>query len=326
MMEYRTLPDTDLDVSVIVAGCRANGNWRPDDRQHAIEAIRAAFRAGITTIDTAPLYGLGDAERLVGEAITCLPRDKIQIMTQFGFRWDTGTGAPFKSIVDPTGSRIDIVHNARRDSVIAECEASLKRLNTDYIDLYQLHWPDDFTPMEETFDAVERLIDQGKVRYAGVSNYSAGQLAEAGKHIRLVSDQLHYSMIDRGLERQTLKYCLDHGKAVFAYRPLEGGLLTGTLRPGMNFPAGDFRRGNAKFSDENIRRVNNFVRYLKPLAEDRKITVAQLVLRWTTQRPGITAVIAGADNPAQAVENAKAGAIRLTEKEMGYIDSILPPP
>lgn len=325
-MEYRTLPDTDLNVSVIVYGSPANGGFSSGQRQTVIETIRAAYRAGVTTIDTAPLYGLGEAESTVGEAIACLPRDRVQILTRFGLPWNIGQGEPFKSIAGPDGKRIDIVHNATFDSVIAECEASLKRLNTDYIDLYQIHWPDDFTPMEETFEAVQRLIEQGKVRYAGVSNYSAGQMAEAGKHIRIVSNQLHYSMTDRGLERQTLKYCLDHGKAVFACRPLEGGLLSGTLRPGANFPEGDFRRGNAKFSDENIRRVNNFVRYLKPLAEDKKISVAQLVLRWTVQRPGITAAVATADNAVQAIENAKAGDIRLTEKEMAYIDSILPPP
>ena len=325
-MEYRTLPDTDLNVSVIVFGSPANGGFLSGEKQNGIEAIRAAYRAGVTTIDTAPLYGLGAAESLVGEAIACLPREKVQILTQFGLRWNIGQGEPFKSITGPNGKPIDIVHNATRESVIAECEASLKRLNTDYIDLYQMHWPDDFTPMEETFEAVQKLIDQGKVRYAGVSNYSAAQMAEAGKHIRVVSDQLHYSMTDRGLERQTVRYCLDHSKAVFACRPLEGGLLTGTLKPGVNFPAGDFRRGNAKFSDENIRRANDFVRYLKPLAEDKKISVAQLVLRWTVQRPGITAAVAAAGNAVQAIENAKAGDIRLTEKEMGYIDSILPPP
>ena len=325
-MEYRTLPDTDLTVSVIVFVSPANGSFPSGERQTGIEAIRAAYRAGVTTIDTAPLYGLGEAESLVGEAIACLPRDQVQILTRFSLRWDIGQGEPFKSIAGPDGKQIDIVHNATRNSVIAECEASLKRLNTDYIDLYQIHWPDDFTPMEETFEAVQRLIDQGKVRYAGVSSYSAGQLAEAGKYIRVVSDQLHYSMTDRGLERQTVKYCLDHGKAVFACRPLESGLLTGTLKSGVNFPAGDFRRGNAKFTDENIRRANDFVRYLKPLAEDKKITVAQLVLRWTVQRPGITAAVVSADNAVQAIENAKAGDIRLTEKEMGFIDSVLPPP
>ena len=228
-------------------------------------------------------------------------------------------------MTNAAGHPIDIVRHAGRDSIIAECEGSLRRLKTDYIDLYQLHWPDDTTPMDETFEAVQTLIDQGKVRYAGVSNYSGGQMAEAEKTIKLVSNQIPYSMINRGIEKETIQYCLDHKKAVLAYRPLESGLLTGTIMPGTIFPTGDFRRDNAQFTDENIRRVNNFVINLKPLAEDKKVTIAQLVLRWTAQRTGITAVLAGAKTPQQAIENAKAGDVFLTKKEMGYIDSILPP-
>ena len=325
-MEYRTFPGTDLDISVIVFGSWANGGWLPEARENAIGAIRAAWQAGVTTIDTAPLYGLGDAESIVGEAIACLPRDSLRILTKFGLRWDGTAGTLFRTVARQNGRPADIVHNATRESVFTECEASLKRLKTDYIDLYQIHWPDDSTPMDETFEALQRLIEQGKVRYAGVSNYSAGQMAEAGKSMRIVSNQIHYSMLSRGLEKQTVKYCMDHDMAVLAYRPLESGLLTGTLIPGTVCPDGDFRRNNAKFSDENIRRTGEFIRLLKPLAEDKKISIAQLVLRWTAQRPGITGVLAGAMNAAQAVENARAGDIRLSDKEMGYIDSILPPP
>ncbi len=324
-MEYRSIPGTDMKLSVVVFGSWANGGWSASERTDAVKAVQASYQAGVTSFDTAPLYGLGDAETIIGEAIECLPRDKIQILTKFGLRWDINGGIPFSSMTNAAGNRVDIVRHAGRDSIIAECEGSLKRLKTDYIDIYQLHWPDDATPMDETFEAVQMLIHQGKVRYAGVANYSGGQMAEAEKHIHIVSNQIPYSMINRGVEEETLRYCLDHKKAVLAYRPLESGLLTGTINPGTVFPKGDFRRDNARFTDENIRRVDNFVLQLKPLAEDRKITIAQLVLRWTIQRTGISAVLAGARTPEQAVENAKAGDFSLTKKEMGYIDSVLPP-
>ena len=324
-MEYRKIPGTDMQLSVVVFGSWANGGWSASERTDAVKAVQASYRAGVTAFDTAPLYGLGDAETIIGEAIECLPRDKIQILTKFGLRWGMKGGIPFSSMTNAAGNPVDIVRHAGRDSVIAECEGSLKRLKTDYIDLYQLHWPDDATPMDETFEAVQMLIDQGKVRYAGVSNYSGGQMAEAEKHIRIVSNQIPYSMINRGIEKETVRYCLDHKKAVLAYRPLESGLLTGTINPGTVFPKGDFRRDSASFTDENIRRVDNFVLQLKPLAEDKKITIAQLVLRWTIQRTGITAVLAGAKTPEQAIENAKAGDFTLTKKEMGYIESVLPP-
>lgn len=324
-MEYRKIPGTDMKLSVIVFGSWANGGWSAGKRTDAIKAIQASYQMGVTSFDTAPLYGLGDTEMIVGEAIECMPRDKIQILTKFGLRWGITGGQPFSTMTNAAGNPVDIMRHAGRDSIIAECEGSLRRLKTDYIDIYQLHWPDDTTPMDETFEAVQMLIDQGKVRYAGVSNYSGGQMAEAEKFIRIVSNQIPYSMINRGVEEETVRYCLEHKKVVLAYRPLESGLLTGTITPGTTFPKGDFRRDSEQFTDENIRRVNNFVRLLKPLAEDKKITIAQLVLRWTTQRTGITAVLAGAITPQQAIENAKAGDVFLTKKEMGYIDSVLPP-
>lgn len=324
-MEYRKIPGTDLKLSVIVFGSWANGGWSVSERNDAVRAVQASYQAGVTSFDTAPLYGLGDAETIIGEAIECIPRENIQILTKFGLRWGITGGQAFSTVTNAAGNPVDIVRHAGRDSIIAECEGSLRRLKTDYIDLYQLHWPDDTTPMDETFEAVRMLIDQGKVRYAGVSNYSGGQMAEAEKYINIVSNQIPYSMINRGIEEETVRYCLEHKKAVLAYRPLESGLLTGTIAPGTLFPKGDFRRDNARFTDENIRRVDNFVLQLKPLAEDKKITIAQLVLRWTAQRTGITAVLAGAKTPEQAVENARAGDVFLTKKEMGYIDSILPP-
>ena len=322
-MESRTFPGTDLDISVIVFGSWANGGWLPEARENAIGAIRAAWQAGVTTIDTAPLYGLGDAESIVGEAIACLPRDSLRILTKFGLRWDGTAGTLFRTVARQNGRPADIVHNATRESVFTECEASLKRLKTDYIDLYQIHWPDDSTPMNETFEALQRLIEQGKVRYAGVSNYSAGQMAEAGKSMRIVSNQIHYSMLSRGLEKQTVKYCIDSNRAILAYRPLEAGLLTGKIRPDATWPRNDSRNTNPYFTPDNIRRVNAFLEQLRPLASEKKATLAQLTLRWTANRSGITSVLAGAVNSLEAVENARAAEISLSRRDMDFINGTL---
>lgn len=327
-MEYRNIGNTDLKLSAITFGSWAAGSWMwgKTDRNDAISAIRAAYDLGVTSIDTAPVYGQGDAENIVGEAIAGLPRDKVQILTKFGLRWDApeGKGKFFFASKDNHGKPIDIVRYAGRDSIMAECEASLKRLKTDYIDLYQIHWPDKTTPMHETFEAVARLIEQGKVRYAGVSNYSAEQMAEAEKILPVVSNQIPFSMINRGIETETVPYCIKHQKAILAYSPLERGVLTGKIRPGHVFAEGDHRAEYRFYTDENLLKINAFLDKLRPLAESKNATLAQLVLRWTIERPGITVALVGARNAAQSTANAHAMDIRLTPEETAFIDNNLP--
>lgn len=327
-MEYRNIAGTDLKLSVITFGSWAAGSWMwgKTDRNDAIAAIRAACDLGVTSIDTAPVYGQGDSENIVGEAISGMPRDKVQILTKFGLRWDApeGRGKFFFKSRDNDGKPIDIVRYAGRDSIIAECEASLKRLKTDYIDLYQIHWPDKTTPMDETFEAVGRLIEQGKVRYAGVSNYSAAQMAEAEQILPIVSNQIPFSMINRGIEAETVPYCIEHNKAILAYSPLERGVLTGKIKPGHVFAEGDHRADYRFYTDENLVKINAFLEKLKPLAEARNATLAQLVLRWTIDRPGITIALAGARNAAQATANARAVDVVLSPDDIAFIDKNLP--
>ena len=321
-MEYRTLANTDLKLSVITFGAWAAGGWMwgKTDRNAAVAAIQAAHEAGVTSIDTAPIYGQGESESIVGEAIRNIPRDRVQILTKYGIQWEKKAGTFYFKSRNNAGQPIDIYKYAGKESVMAECEASLRRLGTDYIDLYQIHWPDPSTPLEETFEAVMRLMEQGKVRYAGVCNYDAALMAEASKYIDLVSDQIPFSMVNRGMDEETIPYCIEHGKSVVAYSPMERGLLTGKMKPGQAFAEGDHRQGNPFFTDESIERTNRFLDELRPMAEEKGATLGQLVLRWTIDHPGITIALVGARNPEQAVMNAKAGDLRLTAEEKSFID------
>ncbi|MDJ1499917.1 aldo/keto reductase [Xanthocytophaga agilis] len=322
-MEYRKLGNSDLELSVITFGAWAAGGWMwgGTERKDAVKAIIESYHQGVTSIDTAPIYGQGTSEEIVGEAIKDIRRDKVQIVTKYGMRWDLAKGDFGFSSKNNQGQPIDIYKYAGRESIIKECEDSLRRLGTDYIDLYQIHWPDSTTPIQETMETVAQLIKEGKVRYAGVCNYNAAQMQEAEKYISLVSNQVPYSMVKRDIEKELIPYCLEHTKSILAYSPLERGLLTGKMKPGYTFEAGDHRAGLYFFTDENIKRTNDALDKMRPIAEDKGITLSQLVLRWTLQQPGITIALAGARNAEQAVQNAKAGSVELTAEEVALISS-----
>jgi aryl-alcohol dehydrogenase-like predicted oxidoreductase len=179
-MKYRNLGNTDVKISTITFGAWAIGGWMwgGTERKNALEAIFASFEYGVTSIDTAPIYGQGLSEEIVGEALRSLRRDSVQILTKFGMRWDEKKGEFAFRSADNSGHPIDIYKYAGKESIIKECEASLRRLGTDYIDLYQIHWPDITTPVDETMEALAQLIQQGKIRAAGVSNYSADLMAD----------------------------------------------------------------------------------------------------------------------------------------------------
>ncbi len=320
-MEYRQIGTSDLQLSVICFGAWAAGGWMwgGTERKDAVAAIRAAYDMGVTSIDTAPVYGQGTSEEIVGEAIKDIPRDKVQILTKYGMRWDMTKGnLAFKS-KNNQGQDIDVYKYAGKESIIEECEASLKLLKTDYIDLYQIHWPDLSTPIQESMEAVATLIQQGKVRQAGVSNYNVEQMREAQKYVNLVSNQVPYSMVKRGIETESIPYCIENNIAVLAYSPLERGLLTGKLKPGHQFSEGDHRAGLYFFKDENLQKTNHFLDGIRPLAESKSATLGQLVLRWTIEQPGITIALVGARNAEQAVENAKAIDIQLDKEEINFI-------
>ena len=324
-MEYRKIGNSDLELSVITFGAWAAGGWMwgSTDRNDAIDAIKAGYDLGVTSIDTAPIYGQGDSEEIVGDAIKGISRDKLQLVTKFGMRWDLAKGDfGFKS-KNNDGKEIDIYKYAGKESVIYECEQSLKRLGTDYIDLYQIHWPDVTTPISETFEAVSKLIEQGKVRYAGVCNYNIAQLKEADQTLEIISNQVPFSMVNRGIEEETVPYCIEKNKSVLAYSPMERGLLTGKMTADYKFEEGDHRKGNKFFSPESIEKTNAFLAKIKPLADEKNATLSQLVLRWTVERPGITIALAGARNEKQAVQNAEAINVKLNADEIQFINTAL---
>lgn len=324
-MEYRAIGNSNLNVSVITFGAWAAGGWMwgSTDRKEAIQAIRAAYEMGVTSIDTAPVYGQGTSEEIVAEAIRDLPRDRVQILTKFGLRWDLAAGDFHFHSQNNAGEPIDIYKYAGKESVIYECEQSLKRLGTDYIDLYQIHWPDSTTPIDETFEALGRLVEAGKVRHVGVCNYDPEQMAEAEKSIALVSNQIPFSMVNRGVEERTVPYCIEHGKSVLAYSPLQRGLLSGKIRDGHIFQPGDHRQNLPHFQPDFVKKTNAFLDQLRPMAADKGATLSQLVLRWTIERPGITVALVGARNAEQAVQNAQAMQVELTREEIDWISDLV---
>ncbi len=324
-MQYRKLGNSELKLSVITFGAWAAGGWMwgGTERKDAINAIRESYHAGVTSIDTAPAYGQGLSEEIVGEALIGIPRDKVQIITKYGLRWDLKKGEFHFKSKDNEGKDIDMYKYSGREGIILECENSLRRLKTDYIDLYQIHWADSTTPISETMETVALLIKQGKVRHAGVCNYNVAQMVEAEKSINLISNQVPYSMIKREIEKEVVPHCIQNNKALLAYSPLERGLLTGKMKPGYQFEEGDHRTNLFYFSDENIKRTNVFLDKIKPIAAAKGITLSQLVVGWTLAQPGITIALVGARNAEQALANAKAGDITLSADEISTINGHL---
>ena len=323
-MEYRRLGNSGIDVSVIAFGAWAIGGWMwgGADEADAIKAIEAAIDAGITTIDTAPAYGFGRSEEIIGKAVAA-KRDKVQILTKYGLRWDSDQGNVRWETTDLSGRPVTIRRNSSRDSVIEECERSLKRLGTDYIDLYQCHWPDSDTPIDETMSAIEQLMQAGKIRASGVSNFNVDEMAAAHAVVPLASSQPPYSMINRGIEADVLPWCIDHNVAVIPYSPLQRGLLTGKFKPNHKFPKGDHRADNAFFRTANIRKVNALLEEIRPIASAHGASLAQLAICWAIRQPGITAALVGARNTKQVTENVRAAELKLSEDEMRRINELL---
>ena len=323
-MEYRTLGKSDLKVSEIAFGAWAIGGWLwgGADANDAIKAIETAIDHGMTTIDTAAVYGFGLREELVAKAVKG-KRDKTQILTKFGMVWDEKKGKFYFSSKDNDGKDIDIYAYSSKERVFADCDKSLKRLGTDYIDLYQIHWPDATTPISETMEALEILISKGKIRAGAVSNYSVEHMSDAIKTLHIASNQIPYSMVNRSIEKDIVPHCIENKISILAYSPLQRGLLTGKISKKHKFNDGDTRPTTIYYKEPNFSRILMLINNLKEIAKERKVTLSQLVLNWTMQQPGITCTLAGARNAAQVLENVKAADFSLTKDEIITINDFL---
>jgi len=323
-MKKRLLGKAALPVSPIALGAWAIGGWMwgGSNKKDSIRAIHASLELGISSLDTAPIYGFGHSEEVVGEAIRG-KRDRYEILTKAGMRWEGTKGEYFFTTNDNRGNQRDIYKYSGRDSLIAECEESLKRLGTDYIDLYQIHWPDHTTPIEEAMEAFRTLMEQGKIRAAGVSNYSVEQLQRASAVVELSSNQVPYSMVRREIEEDVVPWCLDNDCGILAYSPLQRGLLTGKITPDYPFAPGDNRPETAHFKINNLIETNKFLDKIKPLAEEKGCTLSQLVIAWTMRQPGITVALVGARTEEQVSQNAGAMEVELTEEDLALINGHL---
>lgn len=293
-MHYTVLGRTGLEVSRIAFGTwQLGGDWGAFDERAAIDAIGHARKLGVNFFDTAHGYGSGQAEEVLGTALRDeLDRDRedLVIATKGG--------------VDPGGQR---PRDASRDSLRRGVEDSLRALQLDYIDLYQVHWPDEQTPAEDTAAALQELADEGKIRHAGVSNYDAAQLAAFDRTRPVETLQPPYHLFRRGIERDALPYAREHDIGVLAYSPLASGLLTGTMTPETTFPEGDWRGQASAFHGETLRRNLAVVDHLSELAAARGLSVSQLAIAWVLAQPGLHVAIVGARSAAN-IENSLAAA------------------
>lgn len=328
-MQKRPLGQSGMEASVIGFGAWGIGGWMwgGSDRKQSIEAIHAGLDAGVNLIDTAPVYGFGLSEEVVGEAIADR-RDEVILATKCGLVCGTSKGSTkmrsTASGISPNG-HIPVHQYLGGESIREEVEASLRRLQTDRIDLYQTHWQDETTPIADTMETLMELKAEGKIRAIGVSNASSAQMEQYRQVGPVDSDQERFSMIDRRIESDQLPYCQRAGIAMLAFSPLAQGLLTGKITPDQGFSEGDMRRRDPRFSEENRRRILEMLEHIEPLAKQRDLSIAQLVTAWTFHVPGVTHVLCGMRSVEHARENAAAGEVQLSDEEFQTISERVAP-
>ena len=317
-MEYRSLGRTGVKVSPLCLGCMTFGaKTEPDD---AYQIVDRALDAGINFIDTANVYSRGRSEEVTGEALKRSgQRDKVVLATKVhGVMDDT----------DPNAQG-----NSRRH-IIEQCEASLRRLQTDHIDLYQIHRPQPDVPVDETLQALDDLIRKGYVRYVGTSTYAAWQLVEAlwvAKELglnRFVCEQPPYNLLDRRIERELLPMAQTYGFATIPWSPLAGGLLTGKYGRSTPPPA-ESRYGDVKKGSPQHKRMTegafDVIEGLEPLVSDKGCTMSQFALAWCVQQPGVTSPIIGPRTMEQLGDNLKALEVTITDADRAKVDELIAP-
>ena len=315
----RQLGSSGIQASVVGLGTWAIGGWMwgGTEERDSIAAIQAAVDEGVSLIDTAPAYGMGKSEELVGQALIGR-RDKVVLSTKCGLVWHTQQGNHFFDQYDKPVHRY-----LGADSIVYEVEQSLKRLKTDYIDHYITHWQDPTTPIAETMEALERLKQQGKIRSIGVSNVSVEELGDYIANGAVDAVQECYSMLDRVIEETVLPVCRSNKISCMSYSSLALGLLSGKIGPAREFDGDDQRKDNPRFSVSNRRKIAVLFEEIMPIAEAHNASIAQIVIAWTIAQPGITFSLCGARNPQQVIENAAAAALVLEPEDIRLIGDAL---
>lgn len=301
-MQYRKLGSSGLMVSEIGYGGWAMGKWMWGDDvvdEESIAAVHRALELGINFFDTAAVYGEGHSERVLGKALVGR-RDEVIIATKCG------------RICADDGS---MCNDSRPASINAECEQSLRNLQTDFIDLYQVHWPDEKVPYEETMAALMKLREQGKIRHIGVSNFTVPMVERMMAAGELVSLQPPYSLLRRGIEAESLPFCRQHDLAVLAYSPMQRGLLTGKYGPGATFPDSDSRSRDPLFQGERLAQIAAAVEQMGQMAAAHGRTAAQMAIAWVLHQPGLTVALCGAKRASHIEESAGAAEWKLSEGE-----------
>lgn len=313
-MQTRKLGYSDLYLTTVGLGAWVMGGewafgWGPQDDADSIAAIHRALELGLNWIDTAPIYGLGHSEEVVGKAIAGR-RHEVIIATKCGRAWDE-QGNPYSRLKGP--------------AIRQEVEASLRRLQIEVIDLYQIHWPQPDEDIEEAWGVIAEMVRAGKIRYAGVSNFNVAQLQRLQPIHPVTSLQPPYSMIRREVETELLAYCAANNIGVLAYSPMQAGLLTGRFTADRlnSMAPGDWRRRNPYFQEPSLSATLKLVEQLRPLAERHGRNVAQLAIAWILRRPEMTASIVGARTPGQIEETAPAGEWVLSDEEITEIEALL---
>jgi aryl-alcohol dehydrogenase-like predicted oxidoreductase len=308
-MEYIDIPGTSIRASRIALGTWAIGGWMwgGTDESDAIRTIQEALDRGINLIDTAPVYGFGRSEEIVGKALVDGRRQNAIIATKVGLDWRNGQ--PFR--------------NARKARIIEEAEGSLRRLRTDVIDLYQVHWPDPLTPIAETAEAVSALHRDGKIRAVGVSNFSPAQMDEFRKVAPLHTAQPPYNLFERAIEQDVLPYCQENKIALLAYGSLCRGLLSGSMSTSSQFTGDDLRKSDPKFQSPRLQQYLDAVARLDQFARDRfDRRVIQLAVRWVLDRGERNIALWGARRAEQLSPIADVLGWRIDAEAMAEIDRI----
>lgn len=314
-MRKKALGYTEMEITTIGLGTWAMGGgdwafgWGPQDDKESIDAIWRSLDLGINWIDTAPVYGFGRSEEVVGKALRGMS-DKPLVFTKCALTWDSdGKISRFMSA----------------ESVRSEVEASLRRLDVEAIDLYQVHWPTADKESVEGWTAISDMVKEGKIRYAGVSNFSADQIELIRSIHPVASLQPPYSMLDRGVESDLLGYCAANDIGVIAYSPMQKGLLTGKFSEEQMkaLADDDHRRDDPMFKGAELKKNLALVEELQRIAENRGGSVAQLAIAWVLRRPEVTGAIAGARNAVQIEETVPAGDWILSAEEIDEIEALL---